>query len=143
MAKDPAQVAQTWASRLGAADAEIRAGVSRVTQAPGEAAAQQADAWIAGIQRSRDKWARNVSAVTLSQWQNAMITKGLPRIAQGAQQAIPKVQQFMTQFLPYVEQGAATVRQMPKGTVEQGIARAAAMIRHNAGFVRNPYTGQL
>lgn len=141
MPKDATAVAATWANRLSASEAEIRAGVSRVTQAPGERAAAQVDAYIAGVQRARAKWQRNVSAVSLSQWQSAMINKGIPRISSGAAAAQPKVAAFMQQFLPYVESGAATVRAMPKGTVEQGIARAAAMIRHNAAFERAPYTG--
>lgn len=134
MAKDPAQVAQTWANRLGASSQEITQGVQRVTVPPGEKAAQQVDAYIAGVQRARDKWVRNVSSVTLGQWQQAMIQKGIPRISSGAAAAQPKVEAFMRSFLPYVEQGAAAVRAMPKGTVDQGIARATAMIRHNAQY---------
>lgn len=143
MPKDAAQVAATWMNRLSASEAEIRAGVGRVTQSPGELAAAQVEAYIAGVQRARAKWVRNTSAVSLAQWQRAMIDKGIPRISSGAQAAQPKVEQFMRQFLPYVEGGAAAVRNMPKGTLEQGIARASAMIRHNAGFERAPYTGTL
>lgn len=134
MAKDAAQVAQTWANRLGASSQEITAGVNRVTVAPGERAAQQVDAYIAGVQRARDKWVRNVSAVSLQSWRDAMIQKGIPRISSGAAAAQPKVEAFMRSFLPYVEQGAATVRAMPKGTIDQGIARATAQIRWNSQY---------
>lgn len=132
----PDIVAQKWASRLGGAVDDIQRGVQAVTEAPGAAAARQKTLWLQRITASADKWARRVSAVSLADWQAAMIAKGLPRISGGAQAAIPKMTAFMADFLPYVEQGAATVRAMPKGDVEAGISRAAAMIRHNAKYVR-------
>lgn len=140
MAKDPNTTANLWASRLAAAQTEITAGVNRVTEAPGARAAAQVDVWLAKVTASRAKWVRNVSAVNLQQWQRAMTEKGIPRVGPGAQAAVPKMTQFFQQFLPFVEQGAETVRRMPKATIEDGIQRAVAMIRHNASFVRQPYT---
>lgn len=140
MAKDATTVANLWASRLSASTPEITAGVNAVTQAPGARAAANVQGWIAGIQAAQDKWVRNVSAVTLSQWQSAMINKGVPRVSSGAQAAIPKMTQFMTQWLPHAESVAQQVRSMPKGTIDQGIARVTAQIRGNAQFVRKPYT---
>lgn len=129
-------VAQKWATRLTAAVPDIQAGVQAVTEAPGAAAARQKTLWLQRITASADKWARRVSAVSLADWQSAMINKGLQRISGGATAAIPKMTAFMADFLPYVEQGAQTVRAMPKGDVEAGIARAAAQIRYNAKYVR-------
>lgn len=140
MAKDPNVTAALWANRLQAAQSEIQAGVGRVTEAPGARAAAQADVWLARVQQSRAKWIRNTSAVTLQQWQRAMVEKGIPRVGPGAQAAVPKMTQFFQQFLPFVEQGAETVRRMPKASLQDGINRAVAMINHNAGFVRQPYT---
>ena len=137
MAQDPSTVAQRWATRLSGATAEITAGVNAVQQAPGIAAARQKDVWVQNVAAARDKWATRVASVTKEQWQTAMLNKGVPRIATGSQAAIPKMQDFLTQFLPYVERGAAQVNQMPRGTVEQGIARAVAQIRHNAAFKRS------
>lgn len=137
MAKDPNTVAQLWASRLQNSTQEIQAGVMSVTTAPGQLAAAAADLWLQRVTQSKVKFQRNVSAVTLQQWQQAMTQKGIPRISEGATAAIPKMANFMQQFLPHVEQVAATVRSMPKGTIDQGIARAAAQIRGNATFVYN------
>ena len=132
----PEQAANKWRDRLSGAGAEIQAGVMAVTEAPGAAAARQKGLWLQKITASADKWARRVSSVSLQDWQQAMIQKGLGRISSGAQAAQPKVQSFMADFLPYVDQGVNKVKAMPKGTVEQGIARAAEMIRHNAAYVR-------
>lgn len=139
MPKDAATVAALWAQRLAAAQTEIAAGVDRVTEAPGAKAAQNADKWIQRTTAARSKWIRNTSAVSLQSWQTAMKTKGVPRVGPGAQAALPKMTQFMNQWLPWAEQGAQTVRNMPSATLEDGIARATAQIRHNAQFVRAAY----
>lgn len=135
--KDANTVAQLWATRLAASAPQIEAGVNAVTQAPGAKAAAQVDVWIANTAAARDKYVRNTSAVTLQSWQNSMITKGIPRIAPGAQAAIAKSTAFYAQFLPFVENIAQQVRAMPKGNVEAGIARVTAQIRGNASFVYN------
>ena len=130
------QGANKWASRLSGATAEIQAGVQNVTEAPGIAAARQQALWLQRITASAPKWARRVSSVSREDWINSMVTKGIPRIATGAQAAIPKMTSFLNDFLPYVDQGVAKVKAMPKGDVEAGIQRAAAMIRHNAQYQR-------
>jgi len=141
MITDPAKVAQKWSTNLGGATQAITDGVNAVTQAPGAKAAAQADVWLAKLQASRDKWVRNVSAVSLGQWQQAMTTKGVQRIGAGASAAIPKMTAFMSQWLPYEQAGVQQLQSMPRGTLDQNIARMTQMVRYNAQFVRKPYTG--
>lgn len=141
MITDPAAVANKWATRLSGATQAIIDGVNAVTVAPGTKAAAQVDVWLAKITASRDKWVRNVSAVTLAQWQSAMTTKGVQRIATGAQAAIPKMTAFMAQWLPYEQAGVQALAATPRGTIDQNIQRAITMMRYNAQFVRKPYTG--
>ena len=141
MITDPAAVANKWSQRLSGAQQAIIDGVNAVTQAPGAKAAAQADVWLAKLQASRDKWVRNVSAVSLGQWQQAMTTKGVQRIGTGAQAAIPKMTAFMSQWLPYEQAGVQQLASMPRGTIDQNIQRAITMMRYNAQFVRKPYTG--
>lgn len=132
----PDQAAQRWAAGMSGASQKMRDGVQSVTTAPGAKAARNADAYVAGVQRSLDKWRQNVAKVSLSDWQQAFIDKGLARVGAGATAAVPKFTQFMAEFLPHVAAGAEQVRNMPKGGVDNGIARAVAMIRHNAAFKR-------
>ena len=132
MAKDPATVAQRWATNLGAATQKISEGVDAVTVAPGQAAARQADVWATNVAASKPKWARRVAAVTLADWQAMMKGKGIQRIASGATEAVPKMTTFLTAFLPHVEAGR---RALPaRGNMEQNIQRMIAMVRHNAQF---------
>ena len=133
---DPAAVAETWKSRLSAATTEIQNGVNRVTTAPGQAAAAKRDLWLSRIQASQAKWARNVAAVPLDTWKSKMLNVGVPRIAQGAAANQHKMEDFMTEFLPFVNGVAQKVRAMPKATIEDSIARATMQIRETAKFQR-------
>lgn len=135
--KDPAQVAQKWTTNLSAAGPSIQAGVNAVTQAPGAAAARQRQVYVQRVAERADHWAARVASVSLQDWQQATLDKGLPRVASGAQAAQPKMESFMREFLPHVERVSTQVRAMPKGGVENGIARAVAQIRGNAQFRRS------
>jgi|SRR5579862_380741 len=133
-AKNPADVAAKWAQNLSNSTTSITAGVNAVQTAPGQLAAAKVATWISKLQQAQDKWVRNVSAVSLQDWKTAMLNKGIPRISSGAQAAQPKMQAFMQQWLPYVENIASTVRAMPNATLQDGIARAVAQIQGNAQF---------
>jgi hypothetical protein len=135
MTQTPDVIAANWASKLAASTQKITDGVNGVTVAPGQAAARQADVWLANLQASQAKWKTRVSSVSLADWQSMMITKGIPRIASGATAAQPKFQQFMTQFLPYVQAGRNSLP--ARGTLDQNINRAVTMMRHNAAFKRS------
>lgn len=128
----PDQIATNWAQNLAGSTSKITAGVNAVTVAPGQAAARQKDVWLQNTQAAQAKWASRVAAVPLSDWQNAMTNKGVPRIASGATAAQPKFASFMTKFLPHLAAGKAALP--PRGTLDQNVNRAVAMIRHNATF---------
>jgi hypothetical protein len=132
----PEQAAQKWASRLSGATTEIQQGVNSVTVAPGVAAARQKDVWLAKVTAAKDKWASRVASVPLQEWQQKMLTVGVPRIAQGASANQGKVDAFMAQFLPHLDAGVAKIKAMPKATLADSIQRAVAMIQHNAEFRR-------
>jgi len=134
---DPAAVSAKWKTRLQGSTEEMRMGVQRVTIAPGQRAAAQKQAWLAKINASADKWARNVAAVSLQEWQHKMTTVGISRVSSGAEANQDKVTKFLGEFLPHVERGKQIVDGMPNVTLEDGIQRAVAMIRHNANFKRN------
>lgn len=129
--KNAAQVAQKWAQNLGAASTSIQNGVNAVQTAPGQTAASRQALMKARVNAAIDsgKWASRVSSVSLGDWKNAMLTKGVQRVASGATAAQPKMQAFMNEFLPVAQQVSQTVDAMPKNTIEDSVARAGAAIR--------------
>ena len=102
--------------------------------APGVSAAKQSATWIAKLQASVPKWTKNVAAVSLSDWQNAMISRGIPNIASGVQAKQGNYQAFASKFYPYLATGVAQVKAMPKTSLQDGVNRAVAMINYNAKY---------
>lgn len=134
MASTPQEAAAKWRQNLSASTQAIQQGVQNTTVAPGQAAARQQAQYIAGVQASAQKWATNVSKVSLSDWQQSMIQKGLPRIAGGATAAEGDFTDFMTKLLPYQNNLKGTLP--ARGSLEENIARSAAWIRGMSNFSR-------
>lgn len=132
----PEQVAANWQAKLAGSTQRMQTGVEAVTVAPGAAAAKAAPVWAQNVAAAQQKYAKNVGAVSLGSWQQAFITKGIPRIASGAQAGAPKVQAFMTAFLPVVQNA---VNSLPaRGTFDQNVARATAMMNALHKFSYTP-----
>lgn len=130
--KDATQVSKKWSTNLAGSAQAITDGVNRVTQAPGVAAVAQKAAYVAGVQANADKWGRNTAAVSLQEWQQATISKGVPRIASGATAAEPKFEAFMGKLLPFID---GEVRKLPpRGGLEQNINRATMFMRGMTKF---------
>lgn len=132
MAQSADQIAAKWSQNLGASTDRIKDGVMGVAVAPGQAAAAAKETWATNTLASKDKWASRTAGVTKEEWQNAMIEKGLNRIAGGASAAQPKFTTFMGRLLPHIDN---VKRSLPaRGTLEQNIARSAAFIRGMSKF---------
>lgn len=122
------QVSEKWLTNFGNATTAMTQGVQAVNQAPGAKAAAAVQLWITRLQQSQTKWANRVGAVSLQDWQQAMIQLGIPRAQQGAQQKQAKYTAFATQYMQFLSGQVGSIRAMPKGSLAQGIARATAMI---------------
>lgn len=135
MAQTPDQIAARWSQGLGSAQQRIQDGVQSTTVAPGQAAARQKAVWQQNTVAAADKWAANTAAVSLQQWQNDMVTKGIPRIASGAQAAQGKFASFMQDLLPHIDR---TRSNLPaRGNLDQNISRMVAFTRGMATFKRS------
>jgi hypothetical protein len=137
--KSAAQGAQKWAQNLSASTTSIQAGVNAVQTAPGQAAAEHQALMKAKLNAAIDsgKWAARVSSVTTAEWKQAMLTKGLPRVASGAQAALPKYQSFANDFYPVAAQVSQEVSQMPKNSIEDSLARVRVAITRFSDFGKN------
>lgn len=126
---------EKWQRNMINAGESVKAGVAAVQESPMAKAAAQADRYVSGVQQAvaSGKWQQGLQSVSLQQWKDAVVA-GIPAMTAGVTKAKPKMQAFMQAFLPYVDSVAQQVRNMPKGGVENGIARASAMIRALADF---------
>lgn len=134
--QSPQQVAQKFASNLGSATTSITNGVNAVTTAPTAAAAASVSKWQAKMAQpsTASKFVSGLQGVSLQQWQQAMINKGVPRIASGAQAAIPKMTAFYQEFLPFVANVQAKVKAMPNLTLTDSANRMIANMQGIAAF---------
>ncbi len=134
---DPQTATQKWVTNLSNSTTAIQRGVANVTVSPGASAAKAADKWLARVTQAKPKFVAGTMRVTLSDWQASMTNYGIARVAQGAQAKQGKMQSFLTDYLPYLSAGVAKVDAMPNNTLEDGINRMVAMVRHNANYKRS------
>lgn len=132
----PQEAAAKWSRNLGAATADIQRGVERVTESPGVKAAAQKALYVQKVQQRADVWADRLRAMDVGTWQRQTIEKGIPRIADGAAKAEPKMAAFMGELLPHIDAGRARIAGMPKGSIADSKNRASAWIDHMASFRR-------
>lgn len=117
----PADAAQAWSAGFGAAGTKYANGINAVTVSPGQLAAAQKNAYLANIQASANIWASKVAAVPLQDWKQAATTTGVARLGTGATKGAPKMQAFMTNFLPKL---SSVVGGLPaRGTFDQNLQR--------------------
>lgn len=134
----PDEFQEKHARRLKASIEDMRAGVQRVTQSPTEAAAAKKEKFRAGINASIDNgaWERGLRRVSLDEWKDRMLTKGLGRVAAGIDAAAPKVREFAAELLPFQDRLKSTVDAMPDISLEDNISRMTSWIRGMAEFKR-------
>lgn len=119
-------LAERWATNMGSAGGKIQAGVQAVTVSPGQAAARQKAVYVANVTTAATRWARNVAAVPLATWQNAMVTKGVPRVATGASAAKTK---FAATLSKIMDAERSIVSSLPaRGGTQANIQRAVSFM---------------
>lgn len=127
----PDQFAEKWARRLKGAGTDIQNGIKRVTVAPGVKAAAQSQVMLNNLAaRVQDgTWAKRVGSVSLTDWQNAALNKGVQRITAGVDAAGPKVQAMAGKLLAAVDGAVAETDRIPRGSLEDNINRATTFMR--------------
>lgn len=139
MAMNAADIASRWQNGMAGASEKMRQGIDAVTTSPTEKAASAVDRMLAGLQRAiaEGKVQRGLRRITLEGWKKAAKEKGIPRVASGAAAAKPNVQDFFQEFIPHLEGVVRGLESMPRGDLEQNIARASFVMRENAKFRRS------
>lgn len=132
----PEEFAEKWSRRTAGAVTDMRTGVEKVTESPTAKAAAKADKMLAKVTAAvqEGRWANNLKKVTLEEWKEKMLTKGVGRVAQGVEGAREKSRAFAEQLLPAVDAAVSEVKRMPDLTIEDSINRVGTFIRKMAEF---------
>lgn len=132
----PSEYARKWANNLRGSVEYIRAGVQKVTTAPSEKAIAAKDRLKARWNQAIDSgiWESALRKYTLEQWKRDMTEKGIPRIPDGVDKAVGKMEEFGRQLLSYIDANLPNIEKMPKVTLEDSVRRATEWIRIMAKF---------
>lgn len=136
---DAATGYQRWKDRLSSATKQIQDGVNAVDQAPTALAAAKQAKMRAGIIEAIDsgRWAAALKAVTLDQWKTRMVNVGVPRIAQGADQAQAKVEKFFQELYTFEDSLLAKINTMSDTTLQDRINKAVSWMQGMSKFKKS------
>lgn len=132
----PEEFAEKWAKRTKAATSEMSAGVDRVTEAPGKQAVAKKSKMQAKWNEAMDngKWEENTAAYSLEDWKKDMKEKGVARVSQGVDRAIPKSEHFAEQLVEHQNVGLTKIAKMPDVTLGDSAARMVSWMEHMAAM---------
>ena len=132
------EFAEKHARRLKGAIEDVRSGVEQVTESPTVKAAAKQNKMLQNLQQSvsSGKWAAGLKRVSLEEWKQKTLSKGLGRIAAGVDEAHDKMVEFGGQLLAYESGLKDKIDKMPDLTVEDSINRATEWIRGMVKFER-------
>jgi hypothetical protein len=123
-------VVDKWVRNTTSAASSYREAIQALNVNPLERAADRADLWQQRIQdpRTKDKFIAGLRRQSFDDWRRKTAEIGSTRLSQGVQAAAPKMRAFMEAFLPIAQQVKERVRQMPKGSTADALARVEAVI---------------
>lgn len=119
-----------WGTNLTNSTQYIKAGVDRVQTAPSQTAIAAKDRMKANLIASIDNgsWENGLSKVSLADWQNAMKNKGINNLTAGIATAKTRKLANVQAMLAANDAAVAAVNNLPKGGLQQGIARMTAFV---------------
>lgn len=134
-----AEFREKHARRLKGAVEDMRRGVENVTESPTAKAAKKVDKMRTNLLKSIDdgKWVKGLERVSLEEWKDKMINKGIGRVAAGIDAAAGKVEAFASELLPHIDKVKAEIQNLPDTTLEDNIQRMVTFTRGMAKFQRS------
>ena len=110
---------------------DIRRGISRVTEAPGASAIRKQDKMLNNVTDAINSglWAKKTAAVSVQDWKDAAINKGVNRIASGIDAAKQKNLPKAERLLAAVDSAAGAANALPSDTLDDSIRRMETFVR--------------
>lgn len=140
MAVNPTAILAKWKRNAGNAAEDLKIGVRAVTTAPTQKAAAAVDKYQRGVMEAVNsgKFVNALNAVTLQDWQNAMIDKGAQNYANGVAKISPRAQKAMADQQIAAGQISQEIQQMPNNTEADAEARMLAAVRKMREYGKRP-----
>lgn len=130
MAKNPQDVLNDWVQKTSGSTNKYKSGVMSVQTAPTQLAAQQSAYWQQRVSspEALQKFISGCNRVGLAEWQRITSEKGAQNLATGVNAAKDKMLRALQFSVPLGQQIKQAVASMPKGGIENGLARVRAAI---------------
>lgn len=124
----PQELSKKWAENLSRSKTSIRKGIEGVTVAPTQKAAQAVDKYRQGCTKAADdgSFVAGCNRVTLQEWKDKAINKGLANLDTGIREGESRVAAFQQKAAPYYRQAKE------RAAAVQGSGRSAAMEKMTA-----------
>lgn len=131
MAINAAAILAKWKRNAGGSANDLKEGVRKVTVAPTAKAAAAVDKYQRGVNEavSSGRFVNALNAVSLTDWQAAMIDKGATNYTNGINNISARAQKAMADQQQYADQVKQEIATMPSATESDMEQRALAAIR--------------
>ena len=136
MSKPAERWQSKWQARASVARPDYEFGVQNPSRNPIDAAIAKRKDFEQKMQSKEtfDKWEAGLRFTGLDGWQKAAMEKGAPRYTAGIEAGAGKYADFSNKFKAHLDTELPKIRAMSKATIDQAVAKAAAMIKANAKF---------
>lgn len=136
MSKPAERWQEKWRARAAVARPDYEYGISNPSRNPVDAAIAHRKDFEQKMQSKEtfDKWEAGLRFTGMDGWQKASLEKGAPRYTAGIEAGADKYADFAGKFKAHLDTGLPKIQAMSKATIDQAVAKAAAMIKHNAKF---------
>lgn len=128
----PADALKKWQSGMQSAGANYKTGINSYQGNPGQAAADQKDAYISGVNASADLWADRLRNTDPAFWKQRCNDVGASRLQEAGTKSANRMGAFLQKFLPFVQNAKGQLpKRGPKGS-NNGRSAMMADILHAA-----------
>lgn len=130
MAVNTAAILAKWQRNSQAATEDMKRGAQSVTESPTVKAARSVDKMVRNLQDSvqSGRYAAACNKVSVTDWQNAYINKGLRNFTNGVANISPSAQKAMADQQQYADQVKQELASMPTDTEAQADAKMLAAV---------------
>ena len=134
--KDVATVLKKWQDNTAGATKAYVDGVNRVSVSPTAQAAQALEKARQNYNAAIDsgRMANALNNVSLASWKASASGKGAANLQNGVRAATPKMQAFLTAFLPVAEQASQEAKSIPNVGPNDWINRVVAVVNRFKQF---------